>query len=104
MAIRRTGTFPVAGSERRADALTAALGARPWQRLSAGAGAGRTAPANTTGPGSPSRPAAQPYSRPNGAAQDVSGRLSRTAVARMGCCTLLLYKATRSSKNTGKSV
>jgi SRSO17 transposase len=39
MAIRRTDTFPVSGAEQRADALTAALGARSWQRLSAGAGA-----------------------------------------------------------------
>jgi SRSO17 transposase len=39
MAIRRSDTFPVSGSEQRADALIAALGARSWQRLSAGAGA-----------------------------------------------------------------
>jgi SRSO17 transposase len=39
MAIRRTDTFPVSGSEQRADALTAALSGRSWQRLSAGAGA-----------------------------------------------------------------
>jgi SRSO17 transposase len=39
MAIRRTDTFPVAGTEQQADALIAALGARSWQRLSAGAGA-----------------------------------------------------------------
>ena len=39
MAIRRSDTFPVSGAEQRADALTAALSARSWQRLSAGAGA-----------------------------------------------------------------
>jgi SRSO17 transposase len=39
MAIRCSDTFPVSGRERRADALIAALGARSWQRLSAGAGA-----------------------------------------------------------------
>jgi SRSO17 transposase len=39
MAIRRTDTFPVSGSEQRAGALTAALSGRSWQRLSAGAGA-----------------------------------------------------------------
>jgi SRSO17 transposase len=39
MAIRRSDTFPVSGAEQRADALIAALGARSWQRLSAGAGA-----------------------------------------------------------------
>jgi SRSO17 transposase len=39
MAIRRTDTFPVSGREQRADALAAALPARSWQRLSAGAGA-----------------------------------------------------------------
>ena len=39
MAIRSSGTFPVSGSEQRADALAAALPARSWQRLSAGAGA-----------------------------------------------------------------
>ena len=39
MAIRRTDTFPVSGSEQRADALTAMLSGRSWQRLSAGAGA-----------------------------------------------------------------
>jgi SRSO17 transposase len=39
MAIRCNDTFTVDGGERRADALTAALPARSWQRLSAGAGA-----------------------------------------------------------------
>jgi SRSO17 transposase len=39
MAIRRSDTFPVAGSEKRAGAPIAALSARSWQRLSAGAGA-----------------------------------------------------------------
>ena len=39
MAIRRTDTFPVSGSEQRAGALTAMLSGRSWQRLSAGAGA-----------------------------------------------------------------
>jgi len=39
MAIRRTDTFTIDGREQRADALTAALSARSWQRLSAGAGA-----------------------------------------------------------------
>ncbi len=39
MAIRRTDTFPIGGAEQQADALIAALGARSWQRLSAGAGA-----------------------------------------------------------------
>jgi SRSO17 transposase len=39
MAIRRSDTFPVSGTEQRADALTAGLPARSWQRLSAGAGA-----------------------------------------------------------------
>ena len=39
MAIRCSDTFPVSGAEQRADALAAGLGARSWQRLSAGAGA-----------------------------------------------------------------
>src|SRR5215831_9431896 len=39
MAIRCSDTFPVSGAEQRADALIAALSARSWQRLSAGAGA-----------------------------------------------------------------
>jgi len=39
MAIRCSDTFPVSGAEQRADALTAALPARSWQRLSTGAGA-----------------------------------------------------------------
>ena len=39
MAIRRTDTFPTAAGEQRAEALIAALPARSWQRLSAGAGA-----------------------------------------------------------------
>ena len=39
MAIRCSDTFPVCGAEQRADALIAALSARSWQRLSAGAGA-----------------------------------------------------------------
>ena len=39
MAIRCSDTFPVSGAEQRADALIAALAARSWQRLSAGAGA-----------------------------------------------------------------
>jgi SRSO17 transposase len=39
MAIRCSDTFPAGGAEQRADALTAALPARSWQRLSAGAGA-----------------------------------------------------------------
>jgi DDE superfamily endonuclease len=39
MAIRCSDTFPSGGAEQRADALTAALPARSWQRLSAGAGA-----------------------------------------------------------------
>jgi SRSO17 transposase len=39
MAIRRSDTFPVSGTEQRADALTGALPGRSWQRLSAGAGA-----------------------------------------------------------------
>ena len=39
MAIRCSDTFPVSGTEQRADALTAALSARSWQRLSAGPGA-----------------------------------------------------------------
>src|SRR5215467_13630389 len=38
-AIRCSDTFPVSGAEQRADALIAALPARSWQRLSAGAGA-----------------------------------------------------------------
>jgi SRSO17 transposase len=39
MAIRRTDTFPTATGEQQAGALIAALPARSWQRLSAGAGA-----------------------------------------------------------------
>jgi SRSO17 transposase len=39
MAIRRSDTFTIGGSERRADAMIAALPQRSWQRLSAGAGA-----------------------------------------------------------------
>jgi len=39
MAIRRCDTFTTAAGEQQADALTAALPARSWQRLSAGAGA-----------------------------------------------------------------
>jgi SRSO17 transposase len=39
MAIRCSDTFPVSGAEQRADSLIAALPARSWQRLSAGAGA-----------------------------------------------------------------
>src|SRR5262249_21100900 len=39
MAIRCSDTFPVSGTEQRADAQSAALSARSWQRLSAGAGA-----------------------------------------------------------------
>jgi SRSO17 transposase len=39
MATRRNDTFPVNGAEHQADALIAALPARSWQRLSAGAGA-----------------------------------------------------------------
>jgi SRSO17 transposase len=39
MAIRRSDTFTTATGEQRADALIAALPARSWQRLSAGAGA-----------------------------------------------------------------
>lgn len=39
MAIRCSDTFPVDGSEQRADALTAALPSQSWQQLSAGAGA-----------------------------------------------------------------
>jgi SRSO17 transposase len=39
MAIRCSDTFPAGGAEQRADALIAALSARSWQRLSAGAGA-----------------------------------------------------------------
>jgi SRSO17 transposase len=39
MAIRRSDTFTINGAEQRADALIAALAARSWQRLSAGAGA-----------------------------------------------------------------
>jgi len=56
MAIRCSDTFPVSGTEQRADALTAALSARSWQRLSAGP----VGPGSTTGPGSPSRPAPRP--------------------------------------------
>lgn len=39
MAIRRTDTFTTADGEQQAQALIAALPARSWQRLSAGAGA-----------------------------------------------------------------
>jgi SRSO17 transposase len=39
VAIRRSDTFTMPAGEQRADALTAALPARAWQRLSAGAGA-----------------------------------------------------------------
>jgi hypothetical protein len=39
MATRCSDTFTVNGAEQRADALTAAVAARSWQRLSAGAGA-----------------------------------------------------------------
>lgn len=39
MAIRCSDTFPVNGSEQRADALTAALPSQSWQQLSVGAGA-----------------------------------------------------------------
>jgi SRSO17 transposase len=39
VAIRCSDTFTTAGGEQRADALIAALPARSWQRLSAGAGA-----------------------------------------------------------------
>jgi len=39
MAIRRSDTFTISGTEQRADGLIAALPARSWQRLSAGAGA-----------------------------------------------------------------
>jgi SRSO17 transposase len=39
MAIRCSDTFPVDGSEQRADALTAALPPQSWQRLSTGPGA-----------------------------------------------------------------
>ena len=39
MAIRRSDTFTISGAEQRADGLIAALPARSWQRLSAGAGA-----------------------------------------------------------------
>ena len=39
MAIRCCDTFPTAAGQQRADALIAALPARSWQRLSAGAGA-----------------------------------------------------------------
>jgi SRSO17 transposase len=39
LAIRRSDTLTMAGGERRADALIAAVPARAWQRLSAGAGA-----------------------------------------------------------------
>src|SRR5215813_4566301 len=53
MAIRRSDTFTISGTEQRADSLIAALPARSWQRLSAGAGAH----GSTTGPGSPSQPA-----------------------------------------------
>ena len=39
MAIRRSDTLTTAAGERRADALIAALPARAWQKISAGAGA-----------------------------------------------------------------
>jgi SRSO17 transposase len=39
VAIRRCDTFPAAARQQQADALIAALPARSWQRLSAGAGA-----------------------------------------------------------------
>jgi len=39
MAIRRSDTFTISGTGQRADGLIAALPARSWQRLSAGAGA-----------------------------------------------------------------
>jgi SRSO17 transposase len=39
MAIRRSDTFTMPGGEQRADALTAALPPRSWQKISAGAGA-----------------------------------------------------------------
>jgi SRSO17 transposase len=39
MAIRRSDTFTMPDGERRADALIAALPARSWQKISAGAGA-----------------------------------------------------------------
>ena len=39
MAIRRSDTFTMAEGERRADALIAAVPARSWQKISAGAGA-----------------------------------------------------------------
>jgi DDE superfamily endonuclease len=39
MAIRRSGTLTVPAGERRADALIAAVPARAWQKISAGAGA-----------------------------------------------------------------
>jgi SRSO17 transposase len=50
MAIRRSDTFTVPAGEQRADDLIAAVPARAWQKISAGAG--RTARASTTGPGS----------------------------------------------------
>jgi SRSO17 transposase len=39
VAIRCSDTFTISGAEQRADALAAAVPARSWQRLSAGAGA-----------------------------------------------------------------
>jgi hypothetical protein len=39
MAIRCSDTLTMPEGERRADALTAALPARAWQQISAGAGA-----------------------------------------------------------------
>jgi hypothetical protein len=39
MAIRRSDTFTMAAGEQRADALIAAVPARAWRKISAGAGA-----------------------------------------------------------------
>lgn len=61
LAIRRSDTFTTSAGQQRADALTAAVPARSWQRLSAGAGA--HGPANTTGRASLSRPGPSPGTR-----------------------------------------
>jgi hypothetical protein len=47
---------------------------------------------------------ARPCSRPNGAVQRMCRCLPRTAVARMGCCTSLLYRKAAVTKNIVKVV
>jgi SRSO17 transposase len=55
IAIRRSDTLPMPAGEQRADSLIAAVPARAWQKISAGAG--RTARASTTGHASRCGPA-----------------------------------------------